>query len=97
MKSFRASITLEIDDFESLSNEDADALLNSYIDNLARVSDNRLTWFSLDYQIDELTNYEVFYKFTEKHPEKVDTYDEAKALAERLTNEGFEGVYIGSE
>ena len=97
MKSFRASITLEIDDFESLSHEDADELLNSYIDSLARISDNRLTWFSLDYDIEELTNYQVFYKFTEKHPEKVDTYDEAKALVEKLTNEGFEGVYIGSE
>jgi len=97
MKSFRATITLEIDDFESLSKDDAEILLNSYIDSLARTSDDRLNWFSLDYEIDELTDFKVIYDYAEQHTQKVNNYDEAKALAERLNNGGYENVFISGE
>lgn len=48
MSKFAFDITLHVNEFEAASIEEAEEMLNGYIDRLAQVEDDKIQWDSLD-------------------------------------------------
>jgi hypothetical protein len=48
-KLFAFDLVLHINEFEAVSQEEAEKMLDRYIDRLAKVEDNVIQWDSLDY------------------------------------------------
>lgn len=53
MTKYNATITLDIDDFDAVSEEEAIEKINAYIDSLAHTHDLSLTWTGCDWTVTE--------------------------------------------